>query len=254
MNTNYGFGGDEVREESSWRYAIGIILATLILCALFLYRYVGPSVDEINGTVPSPTVSEQTVDFSIAGKPYKIASNYTIYPRERRGGELESMNLFALWPTLSGYAPTWRLEFIDNEPDTRRLYITLTRRTKTFSEEERIENLYLPLTVDQRGTRTPYRLNRYDFLAKRDDVPTNGYANTRLFIGQDSVGQTMALFCYREDLPTIPSPECWREYELDDDISVVYRFKRPYLAEWKEIDTRVREFVKNMQAQLESNS
>ena len=65
MSSNYGFGGDEVREESSWRYPIGIFLATLVLCAVFLYYYVGPSVDDINGTVPSPTVSQDVVNLSL---------------------------------------------------------------------------------------------------------------------------------------------------------------------------------------------
>lgn len=249
MNTNYGFGGDEVREESSWRYLIGIFLATLILCAIFLYIYVGPSVDDISGTVPSPTVSEEKVRFSISGHPFEVRANYTVFPRERRGGSLGSMSLYALWPTMSGYASSWKLEFIDNAPDTRRIDIEINQRNTGFTEEDRIETIYLPLTVDQRGTRTPYRLNRYTFRKQRDTVPTNGYADTDLFIGQASDGKTMALFCYDDDSATIPSPECWREYDLNSDLTVIYRFKRPYLAEWKEIDTQVRQFVDEMGTQ-----
>jgi len=52
MNSGYGFGGNEVKEESSWRYPLGIFMATLILCAIFLYYYVGPSVEEIRGDLP----------------------------------------------------------------------------------------------------------------------------------------------------------------------------------------------------------
>jgi len=244
MNSNYGFGGDEVKEESSWRYPIGIFLATLILCAIFLYYYVGPSVNDLNGTVPSPTISEEPVSFTVADTKFSIPANYTVFPRERRGGEFDSFSLYLLWPTLSGYAPSWKYEFIDDTPDTRRINISISAKHTLFSEADRIQRLYLPNTVDQRGSRTPYRLNRYKFRPERDNVPTNGYANTTLFLGEASNGQTLALFCYVE-IPSIPNPDCWREYELSENLSVTYRFKRPFLAEWKEIDTRVREFIEN---------
>ena len=245
MSSNYGFGGDEVREESSWRYPIGIFLATLVLCAVFLYYYVGPSVDDINGTVPSPTVSEDVVNFSVGQTRFQVRANHTVFPRERRGGDHDKVSLYALWPSLDGYSPAWRLEFIDNESDTRRIDIVIRARVNSFTEEERLESLYLPHTIDQRGTRTPYRLNRYTFRPQRDNVPTNGYADSTLFVGQDADEQTIALFCYNE-LPSQPSPECWREYELNDTVSVTYRYKRPYLAEWAEIDTKIREFVGDM--------
>lgn len=248
MNTNYGFGGDEVREESSWRYPIGIFLATLILCAIFLYYYVGPSVDDINGTVPSPTVSEEIVNFTIADQQFQVPAKYTIFPRERRGGALTAISLYTLWPTLSGYTPAWKPEFIDDEPDTRRIDISITERLSSFDEAQRIEDLYLPHTIDQRGSRTPYRLNRYTFRPQRENVPTNGYADTTLFLGEGDEEKTLALFCYNE-IPTIPSPNCWREYELNEFISVTYTYKRPYLAEWKEIDMRVREFIEGLQVQ-----
>lgn len=242
MTNNYGFGGDEVHEESSWRYLIGIFLATLILSAILLFYYVGPTVDDINGTVPSPTVSEDIVEINLDEHQFKVPANYTVFPRERRGGEVSSLSLYALWPTMTGYGPAWKLEFIDNDPDTRRIDIVVSLRSTSFTELDRIETLYLPHTIDKRGARTPYGLNRHTFRQERDNVPTNGYADTTLFLGQATDNQTMALFCYNE-VPTIPSPECWREYELNKDISIIYRYKRPYLAEWREIDERVRQFI-----------
>ena len=248
MNTNYGFGGDEVREESSWRYPIGIFLATLILCAIFLYYYVGPTYDDISGTVPSPTPSDDPVSFSVSRNNFRVAANFTVFPRERRGGEFEKVTLYALWPNMTGYSSSSRLEFIDNDPDTKRIDIQIAERPTPFGESKRIEDIYMPHTVDERGSRTPYRLTRFTFRPQRDAVPTNGYADTTLFVGKDANEQEMALFCYNE-IPSIPSPECWREYELGDDLSVTYRFKRPYLAEWFEIDSRVRQFVEALQVE-----
>lgn len=240
--SSYGIGGEEVREESSWRYPLAIFLTTLVLCAVFLYYYVGPSVDEIGGNVPSPAISEEVIDASVAGLSLAVPANYTVFPRDRRGGERSELALYALWPTLSGYAPSRRDDFIENKPDTRRVDINIAARSSAFTERERIDILYMPQTVDRRGLRTPYQLIKYDFKDQRTDAETNGYAGTELYLGESADGAVAALFCFKENDDN-PSPECWRELELNKDVALVYRFKRPYLPEWKKIDAEVRAFV-----------
>ncbi|MFQ5564184.1 MAG: hypothetical protein ACE5FO_11500 [Parvularculaceae bacterium] len=242
MSDGHRFSGEEVREESSWRYPLGIFLATLVLCAIFLYYYVGPSVDEFSGNTPSPAISEEPVAFTIATRTFAAPANYTVYPRDRRGGERDEVSLYALWPTMTGYAPARRSDFVENAADTRRIDISISKRATVLNETERIEILYMPQTIDRRGVRTPYQLTKYAFRDQRSNVPTSGYSDTELYLGETEDGAVMALFCFKER-DDIPSPECWRQYEIGEDVSVVYRFKRPYLAEWKAIDARVRAFV-----------
>ncbi len=243
--SNYGIGGEEVRRESSWRYPLGIFLATLVLCAIFLYYYVGPSVDELGGNVPSPAISEEPIAISVAELNFAIPANYTVFPRDRRGGAREEVWLYALWPTLSGYAPSRREDFVENAADTRRIDILLATRTSPFTERERIDILYLPQTIDRRGDRTPFQLIKYEFKEQRANVPTSGYAGAELYLGEGAGKEIIALFCFkeREDLP---SPECWREMELTPGVTLTYRFKRPYLAEWRKIDQEVRAFVNGL--------
>lgn len=245
MSSGYGFGGEEIKQESSWRYPLGIFIATLVLCAIFLYYYVGPSVDEFSGNVPSPAISEEPVKFTVGGVRFEAPTNYTVYPRDRRGGERDEVTLYALWPTLAGYTPARREDFVENASDTRRIDILISQRTSAFSEQERIDVLYLPQTNDRRGARTPFQLVKYTFQDQRESVPTNGYAGTELYLGETDDGSSFALFCFA-DREEVKSPECWREYELTPTVSVSYRFKRPYLAEWKAIDARVREFVEGL--------
>jgi hypothetical protein len=246
--TNYRIGGEEVRQESSWRYPLGVFLATLVLCAIFLYYYVGPSVDELGGNVPSPAISEEPVAISVSDLTFKIPANYTVFPRDRRGGARDEVWLYALWPTLSGYAPARREDFVENAPDTRRIDILIAARTSPFSERERIDILYLPQTIDHRGARTPHQLIKYEFKEQRANVPTSGYAGTELYLGEAADGKILAIFCFKER-DDLPSPECWRETELAPNVSLTYRFKRPYLAEWRKIDEEVRGFVEKMKAE-----
>lgn len=246
MGESYGFGHDKVKEESSWRYPLGIFLATLVLCAVFLYYYVGPSVDEFSGNIPSPAISEEPVSIEIAGHMFAPSANYTVYPRARRGGQRTEVSLYALWPTMSGYSPAHRREFVENDPRSRRIDIQIFKRNAIFSETERFETLYLPQTNDQRGVRTPYQLTKFTFREQRANVPTNGYADSELYVGKDARDKFIALFCF-DERADIPSPDCWRTFEFNDDISVSYRFKRPYLPEWRTIDAEVYKLVASLE-------
>lgn len=249
MSNGYGFGDGEIKEESSWRYPLGIFMATLVLCAIFLYYYVGPSVEEIRGDVPSPAITEEAITVEIAGHHFAPAANFTVYPRARRGGARTEISLYAMWPTMNGYSPAHRKEFIGNDPQSRRIDILISKRSSTFDEAQRFEVLYLPQTVDQRGIRTPYQLTKFSFKEQRTSVPTNGYANTELFVGVDDDEAMLALFCFMER-SDIPSPEFWRTYGYSDDVEVTYRFKRPYLPEWRAIDSEVREFVAGLDQEI----
>lgn len=245
MSNGYGFGGEEIKQESSWRYPLGIFMATLVLCAIFLYYYVGPSVDDFSGNTPSPAITEEPIRVEIGGVVFAPAANYTVYPRARRGGVRDEVVLYALWPTMNGYTPAQRKEFIENDPDTRRIDIVISKRSSIFSEQERFEHLYLPETLDQSGVRTPYQLTKFAFKDQRANVPTNGYSDTELFVGTDEDENLAAIFCFKEE-EEVTSPECWREYEYGDTIEVSYRFKRPYLPEWRSLDAAVRDFVEKL--------
>lgn len=244
--TNKGFGGEEIKEESSWRYALGIFLVTLVLSAIFLYHYLGPDVDEITGNTPKPTISDEITLITVGDARLGVPANYTRFPRARRGGARESLNLYALWPTLTGYTPSRREDFVDNAADTRRVDIVVELRHSPFSERDRLEQLYLPLTRDPAGVRSPYELRKYEFLERRPDAPTNGYSDKELYVGETEDGGEAVLLCFKER-DDIPSPECWRQYALTDQVDVTYRFKRPYLPEWRAIDKRVRAFVDGLQ-------
>jgi len=239
------FGAEEIRQESSWRYPLGLFLITLVLSAVFLYHYVGPGVDEISGNTPKPTISDEITIVTVGGVDFAVPANYTIYPRARRGGEREQLSLYAMWPTLTGYAPSRREEFIENAADTRRIDIVIEVRRSPFTERDRLERLYLPLTLDPQGERSPYELIKYQFAERRPDTPTNGYADKELYVGAGEAGGQVVLMCFQER-DDIPSPECFREYAFNDRVTVTYRFKRPYLPEWRAIDARVRAFVEEL--------
>lgn len=245
MSNSYGFGGDEIKEESSWRYPLVIFFSTLILCAIFLYHYVGPGYDEIQGTTPKPTISEEQISLTVGDVAFQVPANYTVYPRDRRGGARDSLTLYVLWPTMNGYTPARRSEFIDNDPDTRRIDIIVDQRSSVFSEERRLQTLYLPHTVDKAGQQSDYGLVKFEFKSggAGEDMQTNGYSDKDMFVAEDADGGTIVLFCFKENDVNVIPPECWREFDFSKGTTVRFMFKKAYLPEWQKINAEVQRFL-----------
>jgi hypothetical protein len=252
MSQQQGFGGEDIKEESGWRYPMAIFTITILLSGIFLYTYVGPSGDELLGNTPKPTISDEPVSAVIAGERFTVSANHTVFPRDRRPGERKNLALYAFWPTMSGYAPARRTDFIDNDKDSRRIDIIISKRRTPFSESERLEYIYMPQVMDKRGTPDQYGLTKYTFKDRGTNTETSGFASRVLYLGAaaDDSDQLVLLFCYQEH--NVLAADCYREYELNDTISVRYMFKRPYLPEWSQIDLKVREFVAALHQPIEA--
>ena len=244
--TNYTATGEEIREESSWRYPLTILVITLILSGLFLYIYVGPGVDDLQGVTPKPTISDERTQLSVADVTLSVPASHTIYPRDRRPGEREALPLWAAWPRMDGYTPARKTDFTENRPNSRRIDIVVEQNNSPFGELERLEVLYLPQTIDQRGIPDDHDLLRYTFRQGSETQPASGYADKTMYLGEAADGARAVIFCYRGEGDGIVPPDCYRQYDLTEAVTVKYYFKRPYLAEWRRIDERVRGFVSDL--------
>ncbi|MGV6800700.1 MAG: hypothetical protein ACWA5L_02115 [bacterium] len=251
MSNSYGFGNEEIKEESSWRYPLAIFTTTLILCAIFLYHYVGPGVEEIQGTKPKPTISEEKFDIAIGDRVFRIPANNTVYPKDRKNGARNELMLYALWPTLDGYTPAKRDEFQLNPYNGRRIDIIISSPAPLFNEQQRLETLYLPKTIDKRGSPYDFGLTQFTFKQDQTSSATTGYSDKDLLVGTAEDGSTLVLFCYKEDPSIKLAPECFREFNLTNKISIRYYFKRHYLPEWLKIDTAIRRFIYSLAQPIE---
>lgn len=245
---SYNLGGEEVKEESSWRYPLIIFVTTIILCVIFLYHYVGPDVEELQGNKPRPTISDEIVQLAIGETTFNVPANYTVFPRARRPGDRDSVILYASWPRMEGYVPARRSDFVENAFNSRRIDITIRKKGTPFTEEQRLEILYFPNVNEREGAPYDFGLTRYSFKkgGALESAPASGYANKELLIARDESGDVAALFCYQGKKDDVVPPECYREFDFNDRVSVKYRFKRAYLAEWQRIDSRVHEFVSGL--------
>ncbi|WP_031551967.1 hypothetical protein [Parvularcula oceani] len=244
--SGYTVGGDEIREESSWRYPLLIFFITLVLCVVVLYHYVGPDVDDLQGLTPKPTVSDDRTVITVGDVSFSVPANYTVYPRDRRPGEREALSLYASWPRMDGYTPARRADFVENRADAPRIDIVIEKRNLPLSEADRLELLYRPQAIEREGVPAAHDLTRFTFPAGTPTNPASGYVDKEMLLGTAEDGKQAILFCYKDTGDKIVPPDCYRQYELTEGVSVKYYFKRPYLPEWREIDTKVRRFVADL--------
>lgn len=247
QRSSYQIGGEEVREESGWRYPLLILMATLLLMAILSAIYFGPGVEELAGDAPRPSTAEESVLVDIGGLTFDVPANHTKFPRDRRPGERDQLTLYAAWPRMDGFTPSRRVDFVENRPNSRRIDILIETNNTPFDEGERLDILYLPHVTEAGGVPDEHGLTRYQFASGSSLKPGSGYADRTMYIGETESGEQAVLFCYNENADTLIPPECFRYYDLNEDVWVRYIFKLPYLQEWRRIDAEVQAFVKRLE-------
>lgn len=243
---SYSIGGEEVREESGWRYPLLIFVATLLLSGFVLVYYFAPSPEEIAGDVPRPSLSEDSVILTVGGLAFDVPAKYTVFPRDRRAGERETVSLYAAWPRMDGYTPSRRQDFVENRANSRRIDILIEENNTPFDEQQRLEILYKKHITDAGGVPAEHGLTKYTFGTASSLAPGAGYEDRIMYVGETESGEQAVLFCYDVAEDSLIPPDCFRVYDVTEEVWVRYFFKEPYLAEWRKIDTAVHEFVNQL--------
>jgi len=226
----------EPKQDSSWSLALTVIGVTLLLSFGFVYYYFGPTLSELTGDAPDPTASEESVSLSIGGVAFLIPANFTRFPRARRGGARDQVALYALLPKLEPYSLDNQTAFDNNAPDSPVIFFDVSDYHTALSEKERFERIYMENVVDRKGRQGPYGFTVYAFSA------SSGYRDQDLFVYGKDTDHPVIIRCYRKT-DIIPSPHCRRDFRLSDTLLLSYRYKRPWLAQWKAIDQALRSFV-----------
>jgi hypothetical protein len=222
-------GGEEVKEESPWRYPAIIIVLTLILSGGVAYYYFGPSISDIRGDTPQASAKETPIHMEIGDSRFVIPENYTQYPRARRGGPRDSVSLYAIYPNFAPYARRHDDFFAENTPNNPVIYFEIHIQRLPMTEADRVEQIYREHLDGEEGQQLGFGLTEHHF--------ANGtpYQDEDLFLGENDNGDVVAILCTQAS-SVVPSPNCRRDMELSDGLRLSYRFKRHHLEEWRAIN------------------
>lgn len=225
---------EEVTERPAWFYPVLIGAAIVTASAIVLFMLIGPK--DLTGNIPSGTASTEPIDLVIGGLPMRIPKNYTPFPRDRSGGQLDRISLYAALPKFTPYMEAKDNVFFDNAANNPVVHFELRAAAPPLTEAERKEAIYMPHVDEGGGSEGPAGLTRYAF---KDDTP---FAGEDLFVGKDAGGEAVVIRCSRRS-GMVPSPNCWRDTVLANGLAMSYRFKRPYLQYWSGIDRGLKNLV-----------
>jgi hypothetical protein len=219
---------EEIHRHSGWLIPAAFFCAILLLSGLFLGWYLRPG-PKISA---APTGRLTLVQMRVRGTSFAIPANYIESSAARAGGEMDSLALAALFPSWRGYSDAEARLFTGNAPDSPVIRLSLRGEPNNLDERARLERIYMPYISNPKGAAGSFGLTQYGFA--RD----SGYERDDLFAGENEKGLVL-LLCERASAE-LPSPNCLAiDRPLAKNLSFSYRFKRAYLARWREVSAGV---------------
>lgn len=239
---------DEVVERPPWLIPVVVAVGVITFAAIFLWYYVGPSTDELLGLAPEATDQVREVQVTVGDVALSIPANFTRFSAARSGGAKKRVDLHALLPDLDPFTERQRAEFDRSDPMSPVLHIRIAETDSVLAAQPRLELIYLPAVTNHEGEEGPFGLRHYVF---RNET---GFAGQDMYVGVGPANAPAILLCARD----APLLWCRREILLSETVVLRYRFKRAYLADWKEIDdgviALVAGFRRNAQADASSGA
>lgn len=219
---------DDIHRHSGWLIPAVVLCAILLLSGLFLGWYLRPG-----PKVPAaPTDRDTLVDLSVRGQAFTVPANYIQNAAARAGGEQNSVTLAALFPSWHGYSDDEAKAFAGNAPDSPVVRLSLRGDDHPLNAADRLARIYQPYIPDPKGMPGPFGLTQYGF------AKNSGYGRQDLFAGEKD-GKLLLFLC-EQPAPELPSPNCLAtDQPLGKSSSLSWRFKRAYLARWRELSDGV---------------
>jgi hypothetical protein len=215
---------EDIHQHSGWLIPVAFLFAVLLLSGLFLGWYLRPGPK----APAAPTDQATLVALTVRGQAFVIPANYVQNSAARAGGMQNSVALAALFPSWHGYSDAEAKAFLGNAPDSPVVRLSLHGDANPLDASARLARIYQPYIPDPKGAPGPFGLTQYGF------AKNSGYEHQDLFAGENN-GKLLLFLC-EQPAPELPSPNCLAtDQPLGKSVSLSYRFKRAYLARWREL-------------------
>lgn len=214
-----------------------VVLGTLSLAISLAGRLFGGHV--ILGGNSSNTNAHEII---IANVVLNVPENYIRHRDQRSQGVKSHLELYALWPSLSGYSNEDRIYFDNEQKDqSKLLFISIEPQQMSRDMSGRFDPIYRQLIDPIAQNTATEGLESYTF--KKDRAI---FANERLFVGdRGSESQFVARCITGADGDHAIAP-CERDVFMTNDLSVKYRFPFWLLQDYRTLDARVLGLVEKL--------
>jgi hypothetical protein len=212
-----------------WFCLFLLVFTATVLLAVFL---IGAEIRRA-GHSSDTTLHEIVIGNDVLAVP----ANMIRFRSQRRSGEAQRIDLYGLWPEMSGYSEANKAEFNKTTVNPALIFITLEPRQMSQDMTGRIEPIYSKFLKGE-PVKGGYGLMRQTLSQE------GGFYNEDLWFEVNSP-YPFAARCMRADTDGA-APYCLRDIHVGQGLSVTYRFHLSLIGEWLAIDAAVRAQVKAM--------
>ena len=181
--------------------------------------------------------STDIVNITVGRDQLALPANVIRFEGQRQGGLAERVDLYLLWPEMTGYSSEQRRRFDDLSLSNSLIFLQISQSTMSRDMSGRVEPIYRHL-LERESMPGPAGLSAFQF------KDATGYEGETLLTGTLPDGATYAIRCL---LPASQSKasgsDCQRDIHVGEDLTVLYRFSSTMLKDWATIDAAVRSYV-----------
>ncbi|MEX0852900.1 MAG: hypothetical protein WD036_06410 [Bauldia sp.] len=172
----------------------------------------------------------RSVALSIAGETLSIPANMIRLAAARRGGDLSRVDLVLHWPALEGYSAALAEDFKNSSAAAAVVYATLSPRETPLDANARLDSVYARLFVGK-------PLSGPAGLVGRRLGEGSGYEAEIVYFTPGGPRPFVAR-CLVESTAEVPAT-CLRDIEFGSGLTLLYRFDRTLLDEWRGLDAGI---------------
>lgn len=206
-----------------------IISGIAFASAMIVFLIVVSIGDEISqaGHTDSAAIHEVIIENDVLG----ITANMIRFPAQRFSGNHERVDIYALWPLMSGYSEENKSAFNMGKDSDKVVFITLERRSMSKDMAGRVIPIYSQF-FEGTAQETSMGLTSHTLSKK------SGYIDEDLYLETNSP-YPFATRCIRET-SKVSKPFCMRDIFVGRNLTLTYRFHKSLLPEWANLERMVR--------------
>lgn len=160
-----------------------------------------------------------------------VPQNMVRYGKQRNATSVPRLDLYAHWPTLSGYSAEHAKVFSSLEDDAPIIFMTLEPRAMSMEMSGRVEKIY-----DHFFSGPP--IEAVAGLVRRPFSKDSAYFSEDLYYEIGSP-YPYAARCIRKS-DAVAAPICIRDIHIGHGLTLTYRFHVDLLSEWKTLERSIK--------------
>ena len=181
------------------------------------------------------TSSTAQLEFTMGTDVLRIPANHVRFEHQRNKTSLDQLDLVFLYSQMSGYSNTHKASFNATGNESRLIHLSLRKRELSYDMTNRLSSVYRQL-FEGAPTAGPAGLILQPLR------PGSGYDEEVLAIGEYG-SQKWVARCQTPQSNVRPT--CIRDVFVGRNISALISFPLHMLAEWKAIEKKTLNFLKN---------